>query len=197
MSRRLMRIIFIFAIVLFSFVASYNGRDVSLHTQEALLPATTSQKDVVSTDAQGRVLYKVIKVVDGDTIEILKNGKRVKVRLIGIDTPELVDPRRPVQCFGREASAEAHRLLDGTTVVIETDSSQDTYDKYGRLLAYVFLSDGTFVNERMIAEGFAHEYTYYIPYKYQSDFKKSEKAAREGNKGLWAEDTCAEIFKER
>ncbi|MBI5004366.1 thermonuclease family protein [Candidatus Kaiserbacteria bacterium] len=99
-------------------------------------------------------LYPVVKVVDGDTIDILKDGTKMRVRLLGIDTPEVVDPRKPVQCFGREASIEAHRLLDDTSVRVETDPSQDTYDKYGRLLAYVRLPDDTFVNKYMIARGY-------------------------------------------
>lgn len=135
-------------------------------------------------------LYPVIKVVDGDTIEIEKDGKATKVRLIGIDTPEVVDPRKPVQCFGREASDEAHRLLDGKSVRLEIDPSQDTYDKYGRLLAYVLLPDGMFFNEYMVTQGYAHEYTYSVPYKYQTKFKAAEKAARITRKGLWAPETC-------
>lgn len=195
MSKRSTRIVFVFVVAMLSFIASFYDRGSALRSQELLLPLANSQKDVASadvhTDAQGRALYKVVKVVDGDTIDIYKDGKNVKVRLIGIDTPETVDPRRQAQCFGREASAEAHRLLDGSMVAIETDPSQDAYDKYGRLLAYVFLQDGTMVNQQMIAEGYAHEYTYHLPYKYQSDFKKAEKIARKLSNGLWAEDTCA------
>jgi micrococcal nuclease len=143
-----------------------------------------------STAETHTILYPVVRVIDGDTVEIERDGTHTKVRLIGIDTPEVVDPRKPVQCFGREASHQAHILLDGARVFIETDPSQNTYDKYGRLLAYVFLPDGTFINEYMIAEGYAHEYTYDLPYKYQTEFKAAEKSARESHKGLWAPETC-------
>lgn len=135
--------------------------------------------------------YTVAKVVDGDTLDIVMTGKAVRVRLIGLDTPEIVDPRKPVQCFAREASGKAKQTLNGQSVRIETDPSQDTYDTYGRLLAYVYLSDGILFNKYMVAEGYGHEYTYRLPYKYQADFKAAEKSARENKKGLWADDMCA------
>jgi micrococcal nuclease len=134
--------------------------------------------------------YRVLKVVDGDTVAIEMDGKSVTVRLVGLNTPETVDPRTGVQCFGTEASNKAKMLLTGTHVSIEQDASQDTFDRYGRLLAYVYLSDGTLFNEHMIAEGYGHEYTYNVPYKYQTQFKAAEKAARENKKGLWADDAC-------
>ncbi len=136
-------------------------------------------------------LYPVVRVVDGDTIIIAKDGTNVTVRLIGLDTPEIVDPRKQVQCFGKEASDEAKKILAGQSVQIETDPSQDTYDKYGRLLAYIFLPDGTNFNEHMIAEGFGYEYTYHLPYRYQSAFKAAEVRARTNMLGLWATTTCS------
>ena len=136
-------------------------------------------------------LYPVVKVVDGDTIAVLMNGKSVTIRLIGLDTPEVVDPRKPVQCFGQEASNEAKKLLAGKGVWLEQDPTQDTYDKYGRLLAYVFFPDGTNFEELMISGGYGHEYTYQIPYKYQKEFKAAENNAREEKKGLWADGVCS------
>jgi micrococcal nuclease len=112
------------------------------------------------------------------------------MRLIGINAPESVDPRRPVQCFGREASAEMKRLVGGQAVSLETDPSQDLHDKYGRLLAYVFLQDGTNVNLHMIEAGFAYEYTYDLPYKYQRQFKAAQKDAQAEGRGLWAAGAC-------
>ena len=82
--------------------------------------------------------FTVIKVVDGDTIWVDHDDRREKIRMIGLDTPETVDPREPVQCFGREASAQAKTILGGQQVYLETDPSQDTVDKYGRTLAYVW-----------------------------------------------------------
>src|SRR5215216_3683085 len=85
----------------------------------------------------------VINVVDGDTVDVqFADGGTERIRLIGIDTPEVVDPHEPVQCFGREASARAHDLLDGRAVLVELDPTQGERDRYGRLLAYLWLSDG-------------------------------------------------------
>jgi micrococcal nuclease len=107
----------------------------------------------------------VVHVVDGDTVDVdFDDGRTERLRLIGIDTPEIVDPRKPVQCFGRGASAHAHELLDGQTVSLELDASQGERDTYGRLLAYIWLPDGRNFGEVMIADGHAHEYTYDLPY---------------------------------
>ena len=135
--------------------------------------------------------YSVTKVIDGDTIVIEKGGAKETVRLIGLDTPETVDPRSPVQCFGKAASDEAKRMLTGKRVRLEMDASQDERDKYGRLLAYVYVDDVLF-NQYMIVNGFGHEYTYNIPYKYQKEFKGAESVARAQKRGLWADDVCAE-----
>jgi micrococcal nuclease len=132
--------------------------------------------------------YRVVRVVDGDTVEVSKGET---LRLIGMDTPETVDPREPVQCFGREASARAHELLDGTSVYLEYDATQGVLDRYGRTLAYVWLADGRLFNRLMIAGGYAHEYTYDVPYRYQAEFQAAERSAREHDRGLWAPDTCA------
>jgi endonuclease YncB( thermonuclease family) len=111
--------------------------------------------------------YTVLKVVDGDTIHVNANGQKLKIRMIGLDTPETVDPRKPVQCFGREASAQAKTILGGQSVYLETDPSQDTIDKYGRTLAYVWTASGRLFNLDMIAHGYAFEYTYDLPYRYR------------------------------
>jgi micrococcal nuclease len=134
----------------------------------------------------------VVRVVDGDTVDVrLPEGRRERVRLIGMDTPETVDPRVPVQCFGREASARAHALLDGQTVGLERDSSQGERDRYGRLLAYLWLPDGRDFAQVMIGEGYAFEYTYRLPYAHQEEFQAAEAGAREHALGLWAPETCA------
>src|SRR5574343_1337369 len=73
--------------------------------------------------------YKVVKVIDGDTFEIVVDNENLKVRMIGVDTPETVDPRKIVQCFGKEASAYLTTLLTGKTVTMEADSTQDNIDK--------------------------------------------------------------------
>lgn len=138
-----------------------------------------------------RILYKVLKVTDGDTINVEIDGKSNAIRLIGIDTPETVDPRKPVQCYGKEASDEAKELLSGKSVSLEDDATQGDKDKYNRLLRYIYLEDGTSVNKYMISEGYAHEYTYQSnPYKYQAEYIEAQRLAREGKKGLWADNVC-------
>jgi micrococcal nuclease len=140
--------------------------------------------------------YAVVRVIDGDTLIASIDGSNVTIRLIGIDTPEVVDPRKPVECFGREASMEAKKVLSGQDVRIELDPSQGNFDKYGRLLAYVYVPanvspDGILVNKYLIATGYAHEYTYNLPYKYQQEFKDAERDARIHELGLWSPKSCS------
>lgn len=132
----------------------------------------------------------VVKIVDGDTIDVRIDGEVERVRLIGIDTPETVDPRRPVGCFGKEASERTRALLEGQTVRLEPDPSQDNRDRSGRLLRFVWLDDGRLVNLDLIAEGYAYEYTFNLPYKYQAEFRSAEQAARDAERGLWSPATC-------
>src|SRR5215471_8549151 len=129
----------------------------------------------------------VFNVVDGDTSDVrFEDGRTERIRLIGIDTPETVDPRKPVQCFGREASAHAHELLDSQNVGIELDPSQGERDIYGRMLAYIWLSDGRDFGEVMIADGFAHEYTYNLPYAHIDAYKAAQAQAIASQAGLWS-----------
>jgi micrococcal nuclease len=131
-------------------------------------------------------LYSVTNVLDGDTLVANVAGREVAIRLIGIDTPEVVDPRKPVQCYGEEASSYAKSLLRGQKIYIEKDPSK-TYDKYGRVLGYVKFSNGQSYNEQMIRTGYAREYTYSgEKYMYQREFKEAQKAAKKAKVGLWS-----------
>lgn len=134
--------------------------------------------------------YKVLEVVDGDTIKVEIDNKPKSIRLIGINSPEIKDPRKPVECFAKEASEKANKVLAGKTVKLENDPTQTDKDKYDRLLRYVFLEDGINFNKMMIEEGFAFEYTYSNPYKYQDEFKLAQKNAEENKRGLWADNAC-------
>ena len=137
-------------------------------------------------------LYVVFSVVDGDTIDVLIDGKKERVRLIGIDAPEFGDEEYPAECFTQEALSEAKELLDGKIIRLVSDPTQDNRDKYERLLRYVFLEDGTNVNERMISGGFAREYSYLgIPYQYRQEFQEAERDAKNKKLGLWAEGACS------
>lgn len=132
-------------------------------------------------------------MIDGGTIIAGVEGIKEKIRLVGLDTPEVVDPRKPVQCFGREASKKAKEVLENQSVRLESDQTQGDRDKYGRLLRYMFLSDGTLYNKLMIEEGYGHEYTYNIPYKYSQEFKAAQEGAREAKRGLWADGVCERV----
>lgn len=123
-------------------------------------------------------------VVDGDTVDIEINGTEERVRLIGIDTPETKKPNTPVECFGPEASAFTTALLPvGTPLHLERDV--EGRDKYQRLLAYVYLADGTFVNLEIVSRGYAHLLTIPPNVAHVDEFVSAARAAEAANTGLW------------
>lgn len=125
----------------------------------------------------------VARVIDGDTIQ-LDDGR--KVRLIGVDTPETVHPQKEVEYYGKEASDFTKSMLEGKEVYLEYDI-QPT-DKYGRTLAYIWLSDGTLFNELLVLKGFAQVATFPPNVKYVERFTAAQKQAIEANAGLWAKE---------
>ena len=130
----------------------------------------------------------VVRVVDGDTIQIRLGDRKERVRLIGVDTPETVKPNTPVQCFGRKASAETHRLLDGRRVRLVPDV--EPRDRYGRLLAYVYrLPDGLFVNAELARRGYARQMTIPPNVRFADHFRMLVAQARRAGRGLWS--ACA------
>jgi len=125
----------------------------------------------------------IAEVVDGDTIVIDTAGVREVVRLLGIDTPETVDPNRPVQCFGAEASARLRELLPvGALVSLHRD--REPRDQYGRLLAYIYVDD-VFVNELMLAEGLADVSIYPPNDTLRPQLEAAAKKARTASVGFW------------
>lgn len=138
-----------------------------------------------------RFSYPFLSVVDGDTIKILYEGEETSVRLIWVDTPEKYSTRYGyAECFGEEASTYLNNLLVGVNEVqIEFDDTQGTYDKYWRLLWYLFVN-GENYNQKIIEDGYAREYTYKTPYHYQSIFKEAQKNAESWNRWLWNIQTC-------
>lgn len=124
-------------------------------------------------------LVKVTRVIDGDTIEI-EGGKRV--RLIGMDTPE-INKTGETGCFGKEAAGYATKLLNGQMIRMEKDVSE--VDRYNRLLRYIYLGD-TMINNKLVRDGYARVYTYPPDVKYKDKFLESEKFARDNNLGLWS-----------
>lgn len=129
----------------------------------------------------GEMEATVKRVVDGDTVE-LTNGERV--RLIGVDTPETVKPNSPVEPYGKEASEYTKKMLTGQKVTLRFDV--EPRDKYNRLLAYLYLPDGTFFNEKLVREGYARILTIPPNVAFADLFLEAEREAREQNRGLWA-----------
>ncbi len=155
----------------------------SLPPPAPLVESISSATDSAVVGIQGEQVT-IIKVIDGDTVEI---DKGIKVRLLGIDTPETKDPRRPVGCFGKEAAAETNRLLEGNIVILEKDVSDK--DKYKRLLRYIYLplesGQVLFVNDYLIREGFAKALNYPPDVKYNEQLREAESKAKEFKKGMW------------
>jgi len=128
---------------------------------------------------------EVLEVTDGDTIRVLLGGEVERVRYIGIDTPETSRSPSGAERFGEEASAENRRLVEGRTVELAFDIGER--DRYGRLLAYVYLRDGTFVNAELVRNGFATVMTIAPNVRHASLFRELEAEARSAGRGLWAE----------
>ena len=124
----------------------------------------------------------VTRVVDGDTVEVQLGGEEEDVRYIGVDTPETVKPNEPVQCFGPEASAFNHRLVERQRVRLVF--GEERRDVYGRLLAYVYLGD-RFVNAELVRRGFARTLTIPPNDRYADRFKRLQMAAARAGRGLW------------
>lgn len=155
---------------------------INVSVDEAVEEGTES-----TPSSQEQTSVKVTKVVDGDTIEVEIEGVKKKLRYIGVNTPETVDPRRVVQCFGKEASNENKRLVEGKNIYLEKDVSET--DKFNRLLRYVYLKldDGSllFVNDYLVRQGFANASEYPPDIKYSDRFREAEREARENKRGLW------------
>lgn len=143
----------------------------------------------------------VERVVDGDTIVVritsrvdgpgagdAEIGASHSVRLTGIDTPESVDPRRAVECFGHEAAAATAALLQGREVMMVADVEES--DRYDRLLRYIYIGS-EMANARLVVNGYAHAYTYPPNVRHAELMVALEKAARQGDKGLWTPGACS------
>lgn len=134
---------------------------------------------------------KVVDTADGDTIIVSQNGNEETVRLLGIDTPETKDPKRPVQCFGKQASDYTKSMVAGNAVRLVADPTGDDTDKYNRLLRYVYLEDGSLLNERLVYFGYAFVYDEF-PTSKTPVLKRMEEDAKKHNRGLWSACTVTE-----
>ncbi|GHV66061.1 hypothetical protein AGMMS49587_20640 [Spirochaetia bacterium] len=143
-----------------------------------------------AADPERMLGAEVISHVDGDTVRVrIPNppegvGTLETIRLIGVDTPETVHPRREVEFFGREASDFTKRELLGKQVRLAFD--WDTRDKYGRLLVYIYTADGNCHNAALIREGYGHAYTRFT-FQFMDEFRALEEEARREKRGLWGD----------
>lgn len=131
--------------------------------------------------------YKVVRDVDGDTIVVSMDGKDETVRFIGVDTPETHKPNTPVQCFGPQASDFTSKAVTGKTVRLVADPTNDDRDKYGRLLRYVYLEDGSLLDQTLVSQGYGFAYISF-PFQKKADFIAAQTAAQTAKLGLWT--TC-------
>ena len=153
--------------------------------------STTDAAPVTPTPARPLTAPMLVTTVtDGDTIRVRDiDGKATVVRLLGIDAPETKDRRKPVQCYGPEASAHLKQTLTGRTVQLEPGA--EPVDKYGRTLAYIWL-DNQLVNYQLVAAGYAREYTYNPrqPGAHAPAIRTAQQDARTTGRGLWAPHGC-------
>jgi micrococcal nuclease len=129
-------------------------------------------------------LYSINHFVDGDTIAVNMNGKVENVRFVGIDTPETHKPNTPVQCYGPAAAAFTKNTISTNRVRLVSDSLSTDRDRYDRLLRYVYLPDGTLVNEKLVQNGYAFYYPYF-PFSKSATFAADQQSAMAAHKGLW------------
>ena len=144
---------------------------------EASLSSKGSKTD---NNRSNLVQYEVIRVIDGDTVE-LKNGERLRYN--DIDTPETVHPSKPVECYGPEASAKNKELVEGETILVELGNPEK--DRYGRLLGYVYIDD-LFVNAELVRGGYAEVNSYGNPGSKFNELIQIENKAKSKPTGLWA-----------
>jgi micrococcal nuclease len=149
----------------------------------ALLVLRPWQRGPAGDDGPSTLTARVLRAVDGDTIEVRIGARTEDVRYIGVDTPETVKPGTPVQCFGPRASAFDHRLVEGRTVRLVLGAERR--DVYGRLLAYVHLGD-RFVNAILVRRGLARSLTIPPNDRYAPLFRRLELKAARAGRGLWS-----------
>jgi len=130
-------------------------------------------------------LYSIAHFVDGDTIAVDMDGHEETVRFIGVDTPETHKPNTPVQCYGPDAAAYTKSLIGSNKVRLQADNLDTNRDRYGRLLRYIYLPDGTLVQDRLVSEGYAFAYTQF-PFEKKQQMVDEQQQAKMAGKGLWS-----------
>lgn len=152
-------------------------------------PALQDAGAHTAPDARYTTPGRVVRVVDGDTLIADLGGKRVRIRLIGVNSPESVKPNSLVECYGPEASAFTKSIATpGRAVRVERDPVVGETDRYGRTLAYVWTDDPSSLNERLISAGVAREYDFDDQrYRLRDQFRADEDRARADRVGLWGQ----------
>lgn len=167
-------------------VVPVSRRDLILAVLAAAILALAGWRHVSAGTTRPFARGTVVRAVDGDTIIVRGGGGRIEdVRLLGIDTPETVDPRRPVGCYGPEASAFTKHLVTGRTVTLRYD--RELHDRYGRFLAYVWLAGRhpLFVNAVLVRRGYARSYPFPPNTAHAALFADLERSAAVAGRGLW------------
>lgn len=139
-------------------------------------------KQAATTEQPG--LYTVARFVDGDTIAVDMQGTTETIRFIGVDTPETHKPNTPVQCYGPAAAAYTKNRIGSSKVRLVSDSLSTNRDRYNRLLRYVYLPDGSNVNQELVAKGYAFAYVSF-PFSKSDDFSQAQDQAQQNKRGLW------------
>lgn len=179
----------------FDDIESWGGEQIYIYgeistyeNRPQIIIEQTEQVEVIVTGVGERsgdgVLAEVMAVIDGDTIRVRLDGTTETVRLIGIDTPEIDGPHTEEECFGPEASRMTAELLEGEEVALLSDPYTANRDRFGRLLRYVFMDDGTHINALLVEEGYATFFPFEL-FVFQDHFSQLETRAQAANRGLW------------
>lgn len=140
-----------------------------------------------SVKATTKDIVSFSKCIDGDTIEVIKNNNKTKIRLLAVDTPETKHPTKGEEPYGKEASHfTCEQIRKSSTIELEYDENSEKQDKYNRVLAWVW-TDGSLLQEALIKKGYAKVAYLYGDYTYTSLLQKYEKEAKEKNLGIWGD----------
>ncbi|MFZ2025389.1 MAG: thermonuclease family protein [Microgenomates group bacterium] len=173
------------AIACISFFVYFSQHPLTVQTVSFLQPALTVKQEEkqLSATASGQLFY-VSHVIDGDTIQVLVNGEKTVIRFIGVNAPETYQGKKS-ECFSEESFQYVKNRIEGESISLVADETQENKDKYERLLRYILLDDGTNLNFELIEKGYAREYTYKVPYQYQKEFRSAQELAKTNATGLW------------
>jgi len=153
-------------------------------------PTITQTPTITLTPGLIQPAGRVVRVIDGDAIDVLFQERERRLGMIGLDAPDSARALSTSECFGDESLVRAGEALSGREVFLEFDPRLGREDRFGRLMAYVWMPNGQMFNLMMLAEGYAREHSLIRPYAYQAHFKQAEREARDQNPGLWSPNIC-------